>query len=388
MNTFHMTDNNVCVPYKIIMGRLHNFYIANRCRHVDDPKNADVIIVGCCGAFHSMTAEAVKLLKKARKHKDTKVIAFGCLNGISPELVARTRPDRTCPSPDWRELTDLVPDPVIPLESIAYTNELRDPSEYRFYDPSRKYLLIQTGCSSNCPHCPHKLGIGELSSIPMEELLGQMRSIIDAGAKIVTIHGNDTGSYGTDTSDYDFPGLVERLCEFPVTLHLSQINADWAYEYRHELEMLLMREQIKEFQVLIQSSSPRLLKLMERRPVVHELEVFFKKLRTKRRDLFLRTDLIVGYPTSTEEEDRQSVEFAGRFFDEIAVHGFEMFPNSRMASMDIPRPPQELIDRRVDMAMEYLLGLPDKAIHRGGQVYSTMKNMENGKECLRKKKRG
>ena len=386
MKKFHMADNNVCVPYKVIMGRLHKYYEANGCEHVDDPNQADVIIIGCCGAFHSMTAEAVKLLKKARSHENAKVVAFGCLNGISPGIVASTDPDLTCSSPDWRKLAELAPSPQTPLEEIAYTNELRDPSEYRHYDPGRKFLLIQTGCSSNCPHCPHKLGIGELDSIPLDELLGQMRSIVDAGAHTVIIHGNDTGSYGTDTGECDFPCLIEKLCEFPVNLHLSQINADWAYEYRHALGSLLMNPKIKEFQVLIQTTSPRLLKIMERRPVVAQLAELLTELRSKRPDILLRTDLILGYPTSTENEDRDSFEFVGEYFDEVAVHGFELFPNSRLATMDVPRHPQAQVDRRVASALEHLLSLPDKVVHRGGQVYSTLENMEEGKENLRNRK--
>lgn len=386
MKTFYMTDNNVCVPYKIIMGRLHKYYEANGCRHVSDPANAETIIVGLCGAFHSMTAHAISLLKEARTHRQARVVAFGCLNGIAPEIVANEKPDLTCPSPDWRSLASLVSSPSVLLEDIAFTNELRDPSEYRHYDPGRKFLLIQTGCSSNCPHCPHKLGIGELQSIPLAELMGQMRSIVDAGAHTVTVHGNDTGSYGTDGLDCFFPCLVERLLEFPVNIHLSQINADWAYAYRDELKMLLLNERIKEFQVLIQSSSDRLLTLMQRKPVVRHLEEFLSFVRGKRPDMLLRTDLIVGYPTSTPEEDMESVVFAGKFFDEIAVHGFETFPNAPIANSDIEKHPQKVRDLRVEMALEHLLGLPDKVIHRGGQVYQTMEDMEGTKECLRNKK--
>lgn len=386
MDTFFMTDNKVCVPYKLIMGRLAQYYEANGRRSVSDPSQADTIIVGCCGAFHSMAADGLKLLRQARRHPAT-LIAFGCLTAIAPEAVAATAPDRIVGSPNWRELADLVPDPAVPLTEVAFTNELRDPSEYRFYDPGRKFLLVQTGCSSDCPHCPHKLGIGAFKSIPLDELLSQMRTLARIGTHTVTVHGNDTGAYGTDGGDVLFPDLVERLLEFPVALHLSQVNADWFYTYRERLLGLLQHPGIKEFQSLIQSSSPRLLELMGRRPVVAELAETLGELRRLRPDLLLRTDLIIGYPTSTPEEDAASVAFAGTYFDEIAVHAFEMFPKTRLAGMHVARHPQAEVDRRAAEAVATLSALPGRVVHRGGQVYATMEACEPAKEHLRCAKR-
>jgi tRNA A37 methylthiotransferase MiaB len=147
-----------------------------------------------------------------------------------------------------------------------------------------------------------------------------------------------------------------------------------------------MNEKIKEFQVLIQTSSSRLLRIMERKPVVKKLKPFFKKVRKVRPDILLRTDIIMGFPTATEQEEMGTLKFSVEFFDEIAVHGFERFPHTRIEKMNLPFYAQNEIDRRVAAALEFLSRYPKILVHRGGQVYRTLIDIEKPKDDLRKKR--
>jgi tRNA A37 methylthiotransferase MiaB len=383
---FHITDNNVCVPYKLILGRLHNHYRQNGFQPVSNPDQADLIVMGCCGSFHSMEQAALEKLKSLRRIPSAELVAFGCLVRISPHKVAALRPDRMVSSPQWKKLADMLPAGSRPLTATPYPNEFTSPSEYRRYDPRRKFVLIQTGCSSNCPHCPHKLGIGELESLPMDEIMRQASQCVASGAREVIVHGNDTGAYGTDRGGPTYPDLIEGLLALPVDLYLSQINADWAYQYRHRFERLIEDPKIKELQILIQSSSDRLLTLMARRPVVMGLEPLLTRVREKRPDIMLRTDLIIGYPTSTAAEDRLSTKFAGAYFDEIAVHAFELFPQTPIAGMDLDHHPLEVIRERMAEAVDYLETANDRVVHRGGQNYTLLEEIEALKESIRNKK--
>ena len=376
----------MCTPYKLILNRMNNFFTANKMGPTAKQDESDVVVIGTCGAFKSLEDEAVGLIKLAKKEmkSGSELIVFGCLPGINMPRVKSYSPDRILPSPKWVEIESLIDRPVVPLQDIPAATGFRGKEEYRLYDEGKQFVLLQTGCSANCPFCPHKLGIGGLRSNSPEYILEQVRNF-GPDVHTICLTGNDTGSYGMDIGA-SYPALLKDvLSTFPGYTHLSQVNADWAYIYREELWPLLMDVKVREFQVLIQSTSPRLLALMERKPVVEELKPYLKKLREVRKDLMLRTDLIVGFPTATLEEDMASVRYVADIFDEVAIHGFERFEHARIEKMGLPFHLPGEINGRVDKAVAYLRQFPRILIHRGGQVIKTLEAIEQPKNELRKK---
>ncbi|CCH49317.1 radical SAM protein [Pseudodesulfovibrio piezophilus] len=378
----YFIDDNTCTAYKLILSRVASYYDANGWQLVRSAADADLAIAGCCAAFHSLEEEALNIARSVVNEGAGETVLFGCLTTVSPEQAKALGVDHVIASPQWKRLTDFVTNPVVELDAIPPSTEFRLQEEYRIYDPGKQFVLLQTGCSSDCPHCPHKLGIGPLKSVPMQTLLDQCETLVKNGAHTIVLTGNDTGSWGTDTGEGTYVELLRAILDFPVKLHLAQINPDWVALYSEALLDLLTDDRIKDFQTLIQTTSPRLLEIMNRAPVVLELEDFFLRLRELRPDIFLRTDLIIGYPTSTEEEDRATVAFTARFFDEVAVHAYERFPHTRIETMGLPFHSREVIVGRVDEAVNTLEKSGTILVHRGGQVYETMVAIEQPKKTI------
>jgi tRNA A37 methylthiotransferase MiaB len=122
---------------------------------------------------------------------------------------------------------------------------------------------------------------------------------------------------------------------------------------------------------------------MGRRPVVRELGPYLASLRKERPDLILRTDIIVGFPTATEQEDHETLAFVGSFFDEVAVHGFECFPRTPIAVSGLPFYPDSEVVKRAESSVERLKKAGVPLVHRGGQVYRTLEAIEKPKERMR-----
>lgn len=384
MKTFYIRDN-VCTPYKLMLNRMGNYLKANEMIPTRQCKAADLVVIGTCGAFKSLEDEAIKLIESARRDmkKGARLAVYGCLLGINSKRVRSYSPDYTITSSEWAGIEALIEHPDVPFESIPQATGFKGKEDYRLYDPGKKFILLQTGCSSNCPFCPHKLGIGALRSIPMEYILRQIEQL-DGDAHTVCLAGNDTGSYGTDIGT-TYPALLkEILNHFDIFVHISQVNADWLYVYQEELWPVLLNRKVREFQVLIQSTSKRVLTLMERKPIVDELIPYLRDLRDSRRDLLLRTDLIIGYPTSTEEEDFASAEFVSGVFDEVAIHAFERFEHTRIEKKGLPFHPPDIIKARVQKIVSYLQQFPNVLVHRGGQVMKTLEEIEIPKDNLRR----
>lgn len=385
MKTFYIKDN-VCTPYKLMLNRMSNYLKANKMFPADKACAADMVIIGTCGAFKSLEDEAVGFIESAKKDmkKGAELVVYGCLLGINVNKVKSYSPNRTIASSDWAGIEALVENPVILLKSIPQATGFRGKEDYRLYDPGKQFILLQTGCSSNCPFCPHKMGIGGLKSIPPEYILDQVRNL-EEGVHTICLAGNDTGSYGTDIGT-TYPELLKQILAISDRqIHLSQVNADWLYVYRDEMWPLLMNENVREFQVLIQSTSDRLIGLMDRRPIISELKPYFKKLREACKDLLLRTDLIIGYPTATEEEDWASAKFVVGIFDEVAIHAFERFEHARIEKLGLSFYSPEVVNARTEKIVAYLQQFPNVLVHRGGQVIKTLEAIEKPKDDLRKK---
>jgi len=382
MTSFFIVDN-VCTPYKLILHRVDRFLKANGWYGAPTQPGSDVIIVGACGAFHSLEEEAVRLIREAVETK-AKVVVFGCLPGISPQQVRKHSPDLIISSPQWESFEMLVENVTVPLREIGEMDSFRSKEDYRLYDEGKRFILIQTGCSSDCSYCPHKLGIGGLKSRPHREILLQIEELAGKGVHTVVLHGNDTGSYGTDLGEIRYPELLKSVLEYPLDVHLAQINADWAYEYRDALFPLLKNKKVREFQLLVQTTSDRLLEHMGRKPVVKKLLPHLTDLRRERPDLILRTDIMIGYPSATAEEEKETVDFVADLFDEVAVHGFELFEHTRIAGMDVEFYQASEIEMRVSQAAEALKKNPGILVHRGGQVYQTLVDIEKPKDSMRR----
>jgi len=270
MKKFYIKDN-VCTPYKLILNRVSGYLTANGWSSVASLEQADTVIVGACAAFHSLENESVEYIKQA-KEMDVELIVFGCLPNVSPESVRKFKPEHIIPSSRWEEFEKLIDNPAISMNEIEEANEFRLKEEYRLYDPGKQFVLIQTGCSSDCPYCPHKLGIGDLKSRPAKDVLRQIRSLVKKNVHTIVLTGNDTGSYGTDIGSITFPQLLKKVLEISPKVHLSQLNTDWFYEYQEELHPLLMNKKIKELQVLIQTLSERLLEIMNKKSEIYDAD--------------------------------------------------------------------------------------------------------------------
>lgn len=385
MTKKYYIKDNVCTPYKLILNRINSYLSANGWVPVASPEESDTAIIGTCAAFRSLENESVEYIKQAKRN-GTELIVFGCFPNISPERVMQLKPDRVISSARWTEFEKLIDNPTVRMNEIEEVNEFRLKEDYRLYDPGKQFVLIQTGCSSNCPYCPHKLGIGDLKSYPPEEILRQIGFLVKKDVHTIVLTGNDTGSYGTDIGNITFPELLRRILEISPKIHLSQLNPDWVYEYRKEFAQLFMDKKIKDLQVLIQTVSERLLDIMKRKPVVMKLKPFLKKLRENRSDIVFRTDIMVGFPTATEAEEMNTFEFVAELFDEVAIHGFERFAHTEIEKMNLPFYPQHIIDERMQEALDFFRQYPKILVHHGGQRYKKLIDMEKPKDDLRRAK--
>lgn len=377
-----MNNKGICSSYLLEVKRINDFFVCNGWDVVDTPEAADLLMVATCNAFEPDEEEAIENLQAMQQYGKP-VVAYGCLVTYNPERVASVHNGMVIPTMETERLETLIPDLKVPLKAVPHPSTFRMPGDYRNYDLRRRFVNINFGCFFTCSFCPHKPGIGNLRSRPLAEIVEQMRALSQEDVRIVMLNGEDTGSYGLDIG-LSYPEMLQAILEVEADyeLHIHQFHPAWAVKYHERLIPLLCHPRITHIQIPIQTTSNRLLKLMRRPRHMDKLAAFLSELRAQNPKILIRTDLIVGFPTETMEELEASVEFVNRYFDEAAVYAFEMKVGVPMQAYNLEEFPREEKQRRAIYATEKL-NQSGRITHRGGQILSTLVDVETQREQLR-----
>jgi len=316
-------------------------------------ESAEVLILNSCAVTEKAVSETKKVVRSWIKRKPKLIVLTGC-------AVISNREDflRLSERFDFKNLlllgqraklnpnhiTAYLEAPVNGLPRFLEDEEEGLPVLKNFYNRSRAFLKIQDGCSSFCSYCIVPYTRGPSRSYPLSQVLEQTRLFIKQGYREIVITGIHIGMWGKDlTPRSSLARLLEKLEEeieqanAKVLLRLSSVEVT---EFDEDLFAYLKgsRHICPHFHVPLQSGSNRILKLMNRH---YTREEYIEKLE-QLKELFpyatFGADVIVGFPTETEEDFAQTFEVV----EKSPLNWLHVFPYS-------PRPgtPAEKIKERV-----------------------------------------
>jgi MiaB/RimO family radical SAM methylthiotransferase len=374
--------DNVCVNYKLQTRRFRDYFISNDWVETNNPKDADLIFIGTCAAFDILENESLKTLEEMNK-LGKKVVAYGCLTTFNRKGIKKVHKGIIIPSWEFKEVEALIKNPKVKLKNIPLETVFRSKEDYRLYNLNKRFVNICLGCPFNCSYCPHKLGIGPLKSRPFVEIIEQIRKLVKEGVKTIVLVGNEVGAYGIDIGT-TYPKLLKSVMEVDTSfdVHVTQLHPAWVIKYWEELLSLLSDTRVSDIQIPIQTTSKRLLKLMRRPENTEKVLEFLQLIRKKNKRAVFRTDILVGFPTETMGELKETLEKITKVFDEITVYGFERKTGVPLEKMRLEFYTPEEINKHVDFALKYA---SEKGclITRGGQVpVEEMKKENKRKEKL------
>ena len=224
------------------------------------------------------------------------------------------------------------------------------------------YLKIAEGCNKHCTYCIIPKVRGEYRSVPMELLLDEARQLAGKGIKELILVAQETTLYGMDLyGEKKLPELLDRLCEIE---GLIWIRIMYCYPEEITQELIdVMKRQSKICHYLdipIQSGSDRILKLMGRRTDTAQIEALVDHLREEIPDICIRTTFITGFPTETEEDFTETMEFINRMeFDRLGAFTYSPEEGTPAAVMDGQveeeiklRRQQEMMELQQEIAFE------------------------------------
>ena len=362
---------------------------------IKKPKDADIIIFFACAALNSITKKSLERIKKLQRYRAELIIA-GCLPEIEKQRLAEIFHGRIISTKDIEKIDTLFPDVKIKFNTIDDANIvfkninektimgiIRNiigtikPIEKIYHDLKRnilqfifgnnailyKYLQdsslyhvrISTGCLGKCSYCAIKKGIGSCVSKPLNECVKEFKNGLEKGYKKFIIDGDDIGAYGLDI-DSNLPELLDNITkiEGDFKILVSNLHPKWVVEYISELEIILKRKKIENIQCSIQSGSSRILTLMNRYSDIEKIKHALDRLKDSNPNISLITDYILGFPTESEEDFQQTIEYIKSIkFDGGMIIPFSLNKGTE-AEKIIPKVNQETIKKRFKVAKKYL----------------------------------
>ena len=202
-------------------------------------------------------------------------------------------------------------------------------------------VVASKGCTHACAYCAVRIGRGKYRSKPLDSVLNEIKTGIARGYRRVLLIGDELGPYGVDFDDEtSLARLLEALIsdEYPVSLGLWYIDCFHLMEAVPALMELCRKGKVFFLGITVQSGSPRILQLMNRKYSLEDSMEAIKNFR-KFPDVIIATQIMVGFPGETDEDFRQSCSVVEKgYFDLVEVFEYSPRPFTRAAKMvdDVP----------------------------------------------------
>lgn len=233
--------------------------------------------------------------------------------------------------------------------SASFPTELPTHREH----PWAAWLPIAIGCNNFCTYCIVPYVRGREKSRPFDDIVAEAQRYVDAGAKEITLLGQNVNSYGRDL--YGSPRFADILDAIDAT-GIERLRFATSHPKDLTDEVIerfgTLRSLMPALHLPAQSGSNAILSAMNRRYTRERYLELVAKLRSVRPDIALSTDIIVGFPGETEKDFMDTY----RLIDEVGYNQVFTFIYSKRegtpaAAMDDPTPREE-IQERFDRLME------------------------------------
>lgn len=331
---------------------------------VDDPMQADLILVNTCGFIEPAREESYAVMADLAKDKrdDQLLIAAGCLTQrYGEEVIARVPGiDGLLGTRRWMDIVQVVeklregnaPQPLYHLPETTVVGGAPDHVLSAVQQGASAYLKIADGCRRPCAFCAIPAIKGTMVSRPMERIMADARSLQKSGVREINLIAQDTTDYGHDLGMKDgLSKLLENLTvEIPDVSWLRILYAYPGYITDRLIEVMAGSDQILPYiDIPLQHGDPEVLKQMRRPANLDWVFSTVEKLRSAMPGLALRTTFIVGYPGETDQAFENLLDFVKAIrFDRVGAFQFSFEPGTTSERLGDPVSPavkQERQDR-------------------------------------------
>lgn len=207
----------------------------------------------------------------------------------------------------------------------------------------RAWISIMYGCDNYCSYCIVPYVRGRERSRDSGSILAEAEELVGQGCREITLLGQNVNSYGKDLGGKpDFPALLDRLSDIKGDFLIRFMTSNPKDATRELIDLMAKKERIaKHLHLPLQSGSDAILQKMNRKYTKESFAALCRYAKEKMPGMSLTTDLIVGFPTETEEDFRATLAVMQEVrFDQIFSFIYSKRSGTRAAQMDGQVPPE------------------------------------------------
>jgi tRNA-2-methylthio-N6-dimethylallyladenosine synthase len=324
---------------------------------VENLSQADIVFINTCSVRNHAEQRAlgyISTLKKWRKGRGILLGIIGCMaKRLADELITEypfvdlvLGPDSYLKIPTYIKLVTTNKTKVIDIDvgCELYTNI--EKISHRVSD----FVSITRGCDNYCSYCIVPFVRGRMRSRPVDDILREIDRLVESGVKDITLLGQNVNEY--NHNGISFPTLLKIVAQKTGVFRLRFLTSHPKDFSEEVISVIKENKNICEwFHLPLQSGNNRILQLMNRKYIKEDYLGIIGRIRKNIPEAFITTDIIVGFPTETEEEFNETIELVKQIeFDDAYMYRYSVRPGTR-ASEYLPLP-EDIIKQRLKILIE------------------------------------
>lgn len=316
--------------------------------------NGEIVVVNTCGFIQDAQQESIEMILQLvdlkRQGKIRKLFVMGCL---AERFLAELQNEPELAEVDhfygkfsWKQiLADLG---KAYNDDIANERVLTTPKHFA-------YIKISEGCNRFCAFCAIPLITGRHTSVPMPDIISEVKSLVSQGVKEFNIIAQDLSSYGMDLyGEMRLPQLIESLAQIP---GVEWIRLHYAYpaQFPYEILPVMARHSnvCRYLDVALQHIADPVLTNMRRHITRSQTLQFIERVRREVPGIHLRTTLMVGFPGEGEKEFEELKAFVEEArFERMGAFAYSQEEGTYAAEHFADDIPADVKQSRLDEIME------------------------------------
>jgi threonylcarbamoyladenosine tRNA methylthiotransferase MtaB len=295
----------------------------------------DAVLFNTCAVTAEAVRQARQAIRRARREQPGRqVIVAGCAAQIDPDsFAAMPEVDRVLGNAEKLDAAAYAVDQRVRVGDIMAARTT-GAAATSIPGHTRGFVEIQNGCDHRCTFCIIPLGRGNSRSVPMANVIAEVRDLVEAGHAEVVLTGVDITSYDAPNLGTLVRAILQDVPELQ-RLRLSSIDS---IEADADLMRAIAEEErlMPYLHVSLQHGDDLILKRMKRRHSRADAVRFTDAVRRLRPDMAFGADLIAGFPTETDAMAERSLSL----IDECGLSTLHVFPYSARPATPAARMPQ------------------------------------------------
>ena len=301
--------------------------------------DSDIYIINTCTVTNTSDNKSLKVIRRVlRNHPNSITIACGCMTQVNSLYLKEMNVKVIIGNKGKSKIVYYINEYLKTKKQIIDITDFKDDKFEDMclnnFNKTRAFVKVEDGCENFCSYCIIPYARGPVRSKDPELVIKEVSNLIESGHKEIVLTGIHTGHYGSDIN-YSFAKLLKRLVSIN-GLERLRISSIEITEITDEVLDVLKNNSnlVSHMHIPLQSGSNEILKLMNRK---YDKKYFIdkiEKLRNIRPDISITTDVIVGFPSETEELFNETIDTIKKIgFSKIHVFPFSLRKNTKAESI-------------------------------------------------------